>query len=456
MQIGEEYTVKIEKMLNDGNALARVNNTAVFVPRACPCDIAKIKITGVNKKYLKAEITEIIEPSPMRVKPFCKLHNICGSCNWQYIDYKEQLKQKEQIVKETINHIAGIDINVRPMISSTVQKGGRCKIQLPVSQTKVSKRLLSGYYKRNSHELVNIKYCPMQPDIINEITEFIKEEAQKLNISAYNEKNNKGLLRHIIYRISSDLSAILVIFAVNSNSITPELKKLSDILFSKYSKITSICANFNTEKTNVIMGKSTVPINGSSYYIETLHGKKYKISADSFFQVNPLCAVLIFEKVKELITVRCEKPAILDAYSGVSSFGIWLSDIASKVVCIEESKSASSDAKDNAELNNCKNIEIINGDAAKEFQNLLDKGVKFDVSVIDPPRKGTSEAAINALVSLTKKYIVYVSCNPATLARDMKLLMQKGFNPEYIQPVDMFVHTFHIETIVLFTSGKSK
>ncbi len=454
MQIGEEYTVKTEKILNNGSALARINNLPVFIENACPLDIIKIKITGINKKYLKGEIIEFIEKSPYRMSPVCSLHNICGSCNWQYISYDEQLKQKEQIVKETINHIAGIDAEIQPIIPSPVQQEYRCKVQMPVSQTKVSKRILSGYYKKNSHELINIKYCPMQPEIINEINEFIKKEAQNINITGYSEKNNKGLLRHIVYRISSDLTNILIIFVINNERITPELKKLASVVSDKYSAVTGVCANFNTKKTNVILGENTSVITGNGYYIESLNNIKYKVSANSFFQVNPKCAALIFDKVKELISKKLDKPSILDAYSGVSSFGIWLSDIASKVVCIEEVKSASSDAKTNIELNNCKNIEIINGDAACEFKKLIANNIKFDVTIIDPPRKGSTEEALNAVTALTNKYIVYVSCNPSTLARDMKILAEKGFIPEYIQPADMFPHTYHVETIALFKQKK--
>lgn len=449
MLVGEELIVCVEKMVNDGNSLARINSIPVFISGGCPDDKLKIRITKINKNYLTAEIVDIIEASKYRVKPECALYNACGSCNWQHISYEEQLNQKRQIVKESLNHIAGIDFDIQPAIASPLQKRYRCKIQLPVSQTKVSKRLLSGYYKRNSHELINIKYCPMQPVIINEITEFLKNEAQNLNITGYEEKKNKGLLRHIIYRVSSDLNQILIIFVINSTFIDKNLKQLSELLIKKYPQITGICANFNNKKTNVIMSNNTSVICGSDYYIEKLNNLEYQISANSFFQVNPKCAALIFDKVKELINDRIDKPSILDAYSGVSSFGIWLSDTASKVVCIEEVKSASSDAIQNTKLNEITNLEIRNGDAADELKNLINSGTKFDVSLIDPPRKGCSEEAINNLVNLTKKNIVYISCNPSTLARDIKSLTQKGFELKYVQPVDMFPHTYHVETIAL-------
>ena len=448
-----EYVVKIEKMINEGAGLARIDNIPVFVDSACPEDVLKIKIKKINKNYLVGEIEEIIELSPYRIKPICALHNVCGSCNWQHIDYNEQLVQKQNIVKETLERFADFKGKIEKIIPSPKITEYRCKVQMPVTQTKVSKRILSGYYKKNSHELINIKYCPMQPNIINEINEFIKEQAQSLNITGYDEKKHFGLLRHIVYRISSDLSQILIIFVINSNKIDKNIRMLAELLFDNFSQITGVCANFNTQKTNVILSKETKEIIGNNYYLEKLGNYKYQVSANSFFQINPLCAKQIFDKVKELIADRITNPTILDAYSGVSSFGVWLSSIASKVVCIEESESASKDAIENIKLNNINNIEIINGDAAKQFKKLIEKGVKFDVSVTDPPRKGCSVDSIENLVQLTNKYIVYVSCNVSTLARDMKLLNEKGFKTVFVQPCDLFPNTYHVETIALFENS---
>jgi 23S rRNA (uracil1939-C5)-methyltransferase len=449
-----KYTVKIEKLINEGKSLAKIDNMPVFIERGCPDELVEIEIEKINKSYLVGKIVEIKEPSKHRVKAKCPYFNNCGSCDFQHISYDEQLRQKTQIVKETLAKISNLELNVNDIIPSPKQFEYRCKVQLPVAQNKKTKRILSGYYKKNSHELINIKYCPLQNDIINEITEFIKDEAQKLDISGYDEKSHIGYLKHIIFRISSDLSQILIIFVINSDKITQNLKLLSTKLQEKYSQIIGICANFNDKKTNIIMSFKTENILGKSYYIENLSNKKYRISANSFFQVNPYCAELIFDKVKEIIKAKLEKPTILDAYSGVSSFGIWLADIANKVICVEEVKSASLDAIENIKLNNLKNVEIINGDATKEFEKLKQNNVKFDVSIVDPPRKGCDINAIENLVELTSKFIVYVSCNPSTLARDMKILNSKCFKPTLIQPFDMFPNTAHIETLVLFEKKK--
>lgn len=449
MILNEEYIVKIEKMINEGKALARINSLPIFIDNGCPDDVLKIKIAKINKRYAIGEIMEILESSPYRITPECSMHKVCGSCNWQHISYDCQLKQKQNIVFETIKNITGKEFHVNETIPSPKTSQYRCKIQVPVTEKK-SRRLISGYYKKNSHELVNIKYCPMQNPLVNEIIEFIKEEAQKLGISGYIEKKHTGLLRHIVLRQSSKCDEILIILVINDNKISTNLKKLAQIIKDKFSMIVGVCANFNNNKTNVILGRETEVIVGQSSYNESLSEKVYSISANSFFQVNPLCAEVIFNIAKKLIDERIQSPTILDAYSGVSSFGIWLSDIASKVVCIEEVVSASNDAIKNVELNNCNNVEIINGDAGNKFKELIDSNVKFDVTLIDPPRKGCDDNAINNVISLTGKYLIYISCNVSTLARDMKILMENGFSPEYIQPVDMFPHTYHVETVVLF------
>lgn len=456
MQVGEEHIVLIEKMLFGGNSLARIDGKAVFVDYGCPEDKVKIKITKINKNFAYASILEIVEPSKYRVNPICALHNVCGSCNWQHILYEQQLEQKENIVKETIKNITAFDCNIEKIIPSPIISEYRCKVQFPVSQTKVSKRILSGYYKTGSHELVNIKFCPMNKPIISKICEFIKSVAQDIGITGYDEKTNKGLLKHFIFKQSSDEKNILVIFVINDNAVPNTLKQLSERLFTEFDNVVGVCANFNSKKTNVILGNKTVSIYGDDYYIDELSDKKYKISANSFFQVNPYCAVKIFDKVKELISSKVKNPTILDAYSGVSSFGIWMSEIALKVTCIEEVVSASNDAKENVVLNNLDNVQIINGDAAIEFEKLIKNNVKFDVCIVDPPRKGCTVESIKNLVQLSKNYIVYVSCNVSTLARDMNLLAEYGYYPTYIQPADMFPNTYHIETIAFFEKQKKE
>lgn len=436
-----------EKLVYEGAALARLDGYPVFIEGACPGDKLKIKITRANKHYANAVIEEIIEPSEHRIKPFCPMHNVCGGCGWQHIDYNFQLEQKRNIVEETIKRLTGEEIEIKPVLPSPEIKAFRSKVQYPVSQTKVSKRLLAGYYKKGSHELVNIKFCPIQPKIIDKITEFIRQNAQELGITGYNEKLHKGDLKHIVYRYSRTENELIVIFVVNDTKLKDKFKKLSKKLMDEFAHIKGCLINYNPDKTNLIMSNDTRKILGENHIIEKIDGKIFKISANSFFQVNIGSAKNIFNTVKDIILSNYKNPRILDAYSGVSSFGIWLSDIAKEVVSVEEAPSATKDAAENVVLNNINNLTALNGDAKKIFEELVAKGEKFDVTVLDPPRKGCEKESLDFAINLSQKAIIYVSCNPATLARDLKYLQEQGFKTKYIQPVDMFCHSYHIESV---------
>ena len=445
---GEDIlNVTAEKLVYEGSALSRVDGFPIFIDGACPEDKLKIKIKKSNKNYASAEILEITEPSPHRVKPFCPLHNVCGGCGWQHIDYNFQLEQKQNIVFETVKKITGKEIEVKPVLKSPLTKEYRYKVHYPVSQTKVSKRLLIGYYKKGSHELVNIKFCPIQPKIIDKITDFIRKAAQELEISGYNEKTGKGELRHIVFRYSGSENECIVIFVVNNTKTNEKFKKLSKKIMKEFAHVKGCLINYNTSRSNLILTQDTRKIDGQNYITEKIDDKIYKISANSFFQVNIGSAKNIFNTVKDIIEKNYPNPRILDAYSGVSSFGIWLASGAAEVVSVEEAPSATKDAAENIKLNNIKNLTALNGDAKNIFENLVQKGEKFDVVLLDPPRKGCEKDSLDFAVKLTKKALIYVSCNPSTLARDLKYLHENGFCTKYIQPVDMFCHSYHIESV---------
>lgn len=444
---GDFLEIEPQKLVYEGAALAKLEGYPIFIEGACPGDKLKIKITKANKNFAAAVIEEIIEPSSHRVKPFCPMHNVCGGCGWQHIDYDFQLEQKRNIVEENVKKITGEDIEVKPVIASPETRAFRSKVQYPVAQTKVSKRLLAGYYKKGSHELVNIKFCPIQPKIIDKITEFIRQNAQELGISGYNEKLHKGDLKHIVYRYSRSENNLIVIFVVNDSQLRDKFKKLSKKLTDEFAHIKGCLINYNPQKTNLIMSNDTRKITGENFITEKIGDKIFKISANSFFQVNIGSAENIFNIVKDIIKNNYKDCRILDAYSGVSSFGIWLSDAAKEVVSVEEAPSATKDAAENVKLNNVTNLTALNGDAKKIFEELIARGQKFDVTVLDPPRKGCERESLDYAVKLSERAIIYVSCNPSTLARDLKYLHENGFKTKYIQPVDMFCHSYHIESV---------
>lgn len=446
MNIGDICELKIDKLSNQGFGIGRIDGAVVFVPNSCPDDLLKVRITKINKHYMYADITEIIDPSPSRTTAFCPLQKVCGACQIQFIDYDAQLKYKKQIVEDAMHSIAGFDITIADTIPSPKIKEYRSKIQYPVTQTKNSKRILAGYYKPSTHEIVNIKYCPIQPEICDKIIEFIRESAKEFNISGYIEKNHKGILKHILIRHSAEAGNCLVCIVINKNEISENIKDFCKNLYDNFAEITGVCVNFNSKQTNVILGNHTECVCGNDFIEEKLCNKTFKIGAETFFQVNIGTAQNIFNYIKEFIYNNCKKPQILDAYAGISTIGICLSDCAEKIVSIEENKKSVELAVKTAKLNNINNIEIHGGDAEEFFKN---EERKFDVVILDPPRKGCSVDSLNYAAKLSKEYIIYVSCNPATLARDLKILKEKGCQIVSIQPFDMFCHTYHIENVAI-------
>lgn len=448
--IPEVLEVKIEKLSNLGFGIAKVDGYVIFVEGACPDDVVKIRVGKKNKTYANAKVLEIIKPSPYRVTPFCPMQKVCGACQLQFIDYKYQLKLKKEIVIDAMHSICGSEIEIKDVIPSPKDREYRHKIQYPVSETQNSKRILAGYYKSASHELVNIKYCPIQPAYCDNIIEFIRTAAQEEGLSGYNEKKHNGDLRHIVIRTSNYNQKSLVVLVVNSTKVFDKLKKLAHRIYTELEDIAGVMVNFNSKKTNLILGENTELVEGEEFIEEKLCDKIFKVGAKTFFQVNPSSANNIFEFVKDYISKNFDQPLVLDAYAGITAFGICLSDVAKKVVSVEEMKESVILADKILKENSIKNVELHNMDAGKFFEKeLKTKGRKFDVTVLDPPRKGCSQESLDYALKLTKGQIIYVSCNPATLARDLKYLIEKGCKVQFIQPFDMFPHTYHIENVAI-------
>lgn len=446
MKINDEYIVEVEKITNLGAGIAKVDGFVVFMSDACPLDKVKIKITKVNKNYANAKIIQIIEESPYRIKPFCPLQKVCGACQLQFIDYDYQLKVKKQIVEETIKNIGNLDIVIQEVVPSPEIKNYRHKIQYPVSETKNSKRILAGYYKPGTHEIVNIKYCPIQPEICDRIINFIRAKAFDFGISGFNEKHHSGDLRHVVIRSSKATGKNLVVLVVNATKSFERLKDFAKCIYEEFKEISGVCVNFNSKKTNVILGNKSECLCGKNFVEEKILDKTFKIGPNTFFQINPKSAENIFKYVKEHLVQTFDKPTVLDAYAGISSFGICVSDVCKIVVTVEENKESTELARETALDNRVKNIEIHNQDAAKFFKN---EKRQFDAIILDPPRKGCSKESLDDAVRLSKSEIIYVSCNPATLARDLKYLTEKGCTVESIQPFDMFCHTYHVENVAI-------
>ncbi len=450
MKINDELIVKIEKISNLGLGIARVDGQIIFVENACPEDELKVKIKKVNKNYANAEIIEIINPSKYRVTPFCPMQKVCGACQLQFIDYDYQLQIKTDIVKDALHSIAGLNLEVPKTIASPLTKEYRCKVQYPIGQTKVSKKILAGYYKQKTHEIVNIKYCPIQPQICDKIIDFVREKSFELGITGYKEQKHVGDLRHVVIRHSEATNKNLVILVINAKKSFKKIENLANEIYSNFKEVSGVCLNFNPNKSNLILTDKSELIVGKDFIKERIIDKTFKIGANSFFQINPKSAENIFVYVKEYIKNNFETPAVFDAYAGITTFGITISDICKKVVSVEECKEAVRLADEVIKNNDITNVELHNMDAEKFFEKELNsKNRKFNITILDPPRKGSTEKTLENILKLTSDKIIYVSCNPATLARDLKFLISKGAKIDSIQPFDMFCHTYHVETVAI-------
>ena len=416
MNIQDIIELKIERIVYQGKGLARFGEKklSIFVENVLPNEVFKAKITSINKNYATAELTEIIEPSKHRIKPFCPIYNACGSCQLQICDYDYLIELKTAILKDIFP-----DFEIEPVIKSPKVLGYRHKTQYPARQTKNSKRIMLGYFKKQSHILTNIKFCPLQPDIINKIAQFIREY---FPCDCYSETSHKGLLRHVLTRITTK-NDILLTFILNSDKINPLLYDFSKKITLEFPQIKGIYANFNKSKTNKILGDKSKKILGNDYIIEYLNDKCYKIGPESFFQVNPSAAAELFNIVKENIKPNSN---ILDAYAGVGAIGIYVKDKVKSITYVEENLEAAMFAEENYKLNNLKNYEILKGDAKKHFINFKKENKIFDYIILDPPRSGCDKEGLEAISELAEN-IIYVSCNPQTLKRDMEILNGKGF-----------------------------
>lgn len=445
MQINDEIIVKIEKLSNLGTGIARIGGFVVFVDGACPEDELKVRVTKLTKTYANAEIIEIITPSFHRCTPFCSMQKVCGACQLQYIDYDYQLQLKSEIVSDTLRSIGGIEFEVPKAIPSPSSKIYRHKVQYPVSQTKVSKRILAGYYKPKTHEIVNIKHCPIQPEICDEIIEYIRINAPELGITGYSEKKHSGDLKHVVLRVSAENGDVLVTLVVNATKSFKKIIDFANSIFNTFGKVRGVCLNYNSKQTNVILSDKTECICGQDYIEEKLLDKTFPIASTTFFQVNPKSAENIFAYVKDEVK-KYEVPIVLDAYAGIATFGIVVSDVAKEVVSVEANSESIQKAEKVLKVNKIGNVELHSNDTTKYLKSIKRK---FDITILDPPRKGCTKESLDETLIHTKKKIIYVSCNPATLARDLKYLCEKGCTLKSVQPFDMFCHTYHVETVAI-------
>lgn len=446
---GQKYEINITGMGQSGEGVGRFNNFTVFVPYALPGETVEVKITQVKKSYATGEVTSIVKQASSRVKPICDVYDKCGACQLQHYDYAAQLQAKQQKVIDMMEHIAiKKNIKILPTLPSPEMWHYRNKMQFPIGRSK-KEGIIVGCYAHSSHNIINTEKCHIQKHTNNIIANAVREMATKFKLSVYDEKSHYGLLRHVVGRTNRDESEAMVVLVTAQPKI-PRLREIINFLRSKIPNLTSIVQNINTGRNNIIMGKECKILWGASHITDRLGNLHFKISALSFFQVNTEQAERLYETALNYANLT-GKETVIDGYCGTGTISLFLAQRAKKVYGMEIVPEAIRDAIANARDNNIKNAQFFTGDAAKLMPQLYKKGLRPDVIVTDPPRAGCAPQVLKTFAAMHPKRIVYVSCNPASLARDIAILDELGYQTKEIQPVDMFPQTGHVECVALIT-----
>lgn len=445
VKVNEQHQVIITDMNHLGQGFCRIDNFAVFVNGAITGDKVNIKIVAAKKSYAVADIIEIIEPSQNRVDPICKNAEICGGCQLLSMNYNEQLRQKRIRVETDLKRIGGFEnIMVNDTLGMQEPTRYRNKAQYPVTKSKGKAKI--GFYKRGSHEIVDTDKCMIQHEINDEVVAIIREYIEKYDVPAYNQRKHSGVIRHILTKVSFRTGDLMVVIITKGDNL-PYQKELVDML-KKIPNLKSVVQNINNKRSNVILGEKCVTLYGDDKITDYIGDLEFKISPLSFFQVNPIQTEVLYGKALEYAQLKGDE-TVFDLYCGIGTISLFLAKSAKKVYGIEIVKEAIIDAKENAKRNNIDNAEFYAGTAEELFPKLYKEGIRADVVMLDPPRKGCEESVLETIVSMQPQKVVYVSCNPATLARDLKYLAENGYDVKEVQPVDMFGHSMHVECVTV-------
>lgn len=445
IRVGDIFEGEIIDFTHDGNGVLKINNYTVFVNEALIGDIVKVRIRKTKKSFSEAEIIEILKPSKDRVQIDFEIEEPLGSIPLIYYDYKKQLQWKKEKVRSDLLKIGGLrDIDIGETIGMEKPFAYRNHIQLAVGEDEG--RPLIGFYEAKSNKIFDMKKSILQPEIGNRISTIIRLWMEKHNIRAYDKKTRKGVLRYIGIRINKDKQAMIILVTGNQ-----QLQNKEDLIKElKRENVVSIYQNINNSNTSVTYGRDYKKLYGEDKLLDYIGEYKFYLSPNSFIQVNRTQAERLYGKVEEFLDPE-KDDIVYDLYSGIGTISLYIANKVKKVYGIEIVKEATEDAKENAKLNNIKNVEFIEGKAEEVFPAFLEKGIKGNKLIIDPPRKGCDEKVLESIAKLSPEKVVYVSCNPSTMARDVKYLVEKGYRVVEVQPMDMFPHTPHVETVCLLT-----
>ncbi|MBQ2841733.1 MAG: 23S rRNA (uracil(1939)-C(5))-methyltransferase RlmD [Clostridia bacterium] len=439
----DRINLKIESCSSNGSGVGKHNGMAIFVPATAVGDDITAHILKVKKNYAFAKVESILNPSPDRIPPECPVYLKCGGCVFSHMRYDTEKEIKSNHVKECFKRIGGIEPEFEPIIGGDSDKRYRNKAQYPVAYENGDIKM--GFYSSHSHRVVHCPDCFLQPEEFSGILEAFAEYIKKNNVSVYDETVHRGLLRHIYIRKGTASGEIMVCAVINGRKLPAEDKLVTSLL-EKEQNIKSIIINSNTKDTNVILGEKCRTLWGNDFITDILCGLKFRISPLSFYQVNRNQAEKLYEKAAEYANLSGAETA-LDLYCGAGTIGLSMAKNAKEIIGVEIIPEAIEDAKINAEINKIGNARFICGDAAQAAEILKNEGLKPDVIILDPPRKGCSPEMIKTAAEMNPDRIVYVSCDPATLARDCGIFASLGYIAAKATPVDMFPRTGHVETV---------
>ena len=434
----KEYIVDIIDNGYEGEGIAKIDNFTIFIPGAIKGEKIKILIVKVLSSHAFGKIIEILKKSEERVKEDCYTYKRCGGCNLRHVNYKTTLEMKQNMVQSLINKTLDKKVTVRETIGMENPYNYRNKAQYPIGINKNNEPIV-GVFANRTHEIIPFEECKIQKPISEKIARFICNYIKEKKISVYNEKTQKGIFRHIVIKVGVATNEIMCILVLNADGFKEE-NDLVNKLKTKFTNIKTIVKNINKKNTNVILGSKNVVLYGDGYIFDKLDEFKFKISPMSFYQINPVQTEKLYKMAIEKAELNPNE-IVFDLYCGIGTIGIFAAKHAKQVYGIEIVEDAVKDAKQNAKINNIDNISFFAGDVEELLFDLIDnKKIVPDVIIVDPPRKGLDGKSINNIIRVAPKKVIYISCNPATLVRDLHLLEDK-YDIKEIQPVDMFPFT---------------
>jgi 23S rRNA (uracil1939-C5)-methyltransferase len=443
----DQVEIKIEDIGSEGEGIGRYDGYTLFVKDTVMGDEALVQVTKTGKTFGYARLVKLLKPSAFRVEPRCKDAARCGGCQLMHVDYTKQLEYKENKVLNCLTRIGGFhEVPMEPICGMQEPYYYRNKSQFPVGRNKDGS-LAIGFYAGRTHSIIDTSHCYIGARVNEDIIAVVRTFIEKYNLEPYNEEHHRGLIRHILTRVGFRTGEIMVCLIINGKEL-PHSDQLVEGL-RKIEGMRSICLNVNKEKTNVILGDKIIPLWGEPYITDYIGDIKYQISPLSFYQVNPVQTKKLYELALEYADLSGEE-TVWDIYCGIGTISLFLAQKAKQVYGVEIVPQAIDDARRNAQINNITNAQFFVG-AAEEVlpAKYKEERIYADVIVVDPPRKGCDQSLLDTILAMTPKRIVYVSCDPATLARDLKYLCEKDYELKRVRAVDQFGHSTHVETVVL-------